>query len=270
VHIVVRSALALFLVVAGAVMAQEAAKPFEPKLGQSGKDVIWVPTPDALVERMLDMARVTAQDFVIDLGSGDGRMVIAAAKRGARALGVEFDEKMVEHARRRAEQASVADRATFVQGDMFEADVSKASVLALFLLSENLDRLASKFLDMKPGSRIVLNYFTISGWTPDRTERIEDCDIWCTAHLYIVPAKVEGTWELAGARLTLRQDFQHLRGTLSRGARSFALSDARLEGDRISFTVDGTRYEGRVDGGTMTGVFGVKREPWSARWTRAD
>src|SRR5690606_36409806 len=121
-------------------------------------------------ERMLDMARVTPQDFVMDLGSGDGRNIIAAAKRGARALGVEHNEKMVELARQRAAEAGVSERAQFVQGDMYAADISEASVLALFLLPENLDKLVDKFLALKPGSRIVMNYFTVSGWTPDRTD----------------------------------------------------------------------------------------------------
>src|SRR5687768_12561488 len=141
---------------------------------------------------MLDMAKVTASDYVIDLGSGDGRMVIAAAKRGARALGVEFNPEMVKLAQQRAAEAGVADRATFVQGDMFEADISKATVLALFLMPDNLRRLEAKFRALKPGTRIVVNTFGIPDWTPDVTDEItDDCESWCTAMLYHVPPRTQ-------------------------------------------------------------------------------
>jgi ubiquinone/menaquinone biosynthesis C-methylase UbiE len=169
-----------------------AGQDFKPESGQAGKDAVWVPTSPALVERMLDLAKVTADDFVIDLGSGDGRMVIAAARRGARALGVEYNPKMVQLARQLAEEAGVADRATFVEGDMFEADISKATVLALFLLPDNLRRLEPKFRAMPPGTRIVVNTFGIPEWNPETTDTIgEDCTSWCTAMLYRVatPAK---------------------------------------------------------------------------------
>lgn len=266
----IRVAFAVLLLAAGPATAQEAAKPYKPTVGQPGKDVVWVPTPDALVEKMLDMAAVTPQDFVIDLGSGDGRNVIAAAKRGARALGVEYNDKMVEVARRNAEQAGVTERASFVQGDMYAADISQASVLALFLLSENLDKLAPKFLDLKPGTRIALNYFLVSGWAPDRTERIERCDTWCTAHLYIVPARVQGVWQLGDHTLDIRQDFQRLRGRLTIGGKPHDITHGRMEAEKIFFTANGTQYEGRVEGQAMTGTFGPQREAWSARRVGAD
>src|SRR5207344_1449998 len=197
----------------GAVLAQEIQKPYEPTEGQAGKDVVWVPTPPVLVEKMLDMARVTPQDYVMDLGSGDGRNVIAAAKRGARALGVEYNPDMVELSRRIAAKEGVADKAQFVQGDMYEADISQATVLALFLLTDNLRRLTPKFLDLKPGTRIVLNHYGIEGWEPEATERTTgDCLAWCTALLYIVPAKVAGTWQLPQGELTLEQKFQAVSG----------------------------------------------------------
>ena len=171
--------------------AQEAQEPFAPTIGQEGKDVVWVPTPQGLVEKMLDMAKVTPEDYVVDLGSGDGRNVIAAARRGARSLGVEYNPDMVELSRQSAASAGVGDKATFVQGDMYEADISKATVLALFLLPHNLEKLRSKFADLPPGTRIVVNTFAIPGWTADETQRIEgDCMSWCTALLYIVPAKM--------------------------------------------------------------------------------
>ena len=162
-------------------------EPDEPYVGQPGKDVIWVPTPLPLVEKMLDMAEVTPQDFVMDLGSGDGRNIIAAAKRGARALGVEFDAKLVEVARRRAAAEGVAERAKFVQGDMYEADISRATVLALFLLPVNLEKLKPKFERLKPGTRIVTNGYQIAGWEPKEVGVAGgDCAPWCTAYLYVV------------------------------------------------------------------------------------
>jgi SAM-dependent methyltransferase len=240
---------------------------FEPYSGQPGKDVIWVPTPDALVEKMLDTAGVTAQDYVIDLGSGDGRMVIAAAKRGARSLGVEYNPDMVEFSKRRAIAAGVADKANFVQGDMYEADVSAATVLALFLLPENLDRLAPKFLALKPGTRIVLNEYLVSGWNPDQSERVQDCSLWCNAHLYIVPAKVEGAWRVKMAEqegeLSLTQIFQMVRGELTLSGRSMPVENGRMHADRIEFHVAGIRYVGRVNGDAIIGGEGGART-WTA------
>ena len=212
-------------------------KPYEPQVGQGGKDVVWVPTPQALVEKMLDMAQVTPADIVMDLGSGDGRNIIAAAKRGARGVGVEFNPEMVALSRRQATHAGVADKATFVEGDMFEADVSKASVLALFLLTDNLRRLLPKFLGMRPGSRIVVNTFAIPDWEPDAKETIAgDCTSWCTALLWIVPAKVQGRWHLGNGELELQQAFQVLTGTLTIGDRKHAIENGRLRGEEIAFT----------------------------------
>jgi len=249
---------------------ESADKPYEPMVGQAGKDVVWVPTPFSLIEKMLDLAKVTPQDFVIDLGSGDGRNVIAAAKRGARGLGVEYNSDMVELSKRNAAKEGVADKATFVEGDMYEADISTATVMALFLLPENLRRLTPKFLDLKPGSRIVANGFGIDGWEADKTERIEgDCGTWCTALLYIVPAKVAGTWRLPQGELTLDQKFQVVSGTLSSGGTKTPVTHGRLNGDQISFTVGGTAYVGRVKGDTMQGrTKGASNGTWTA--ARAD
>jgi ubiquinone/menaquinone biosynthesis C-methylase UbiE len=183
----------LFFMVLTLTLAQTAAQQdFKPESGQAGKDVVWVPTSPALVEKMLDLAKVTKDDFVVDLGSGDGRMVIAAAKRGARALGVEYNPKMVELSRRLATEAGVADLATFVEGDMYEADISKATVMALFLLPENLRRLEPKFRALRPGTRIVVNTFGIPEWTAEATETIgDDCVSWCTAMLYRLPSSAK-------------------------------------------------------------------------------
>jgi SAM-dependent methyltransferase len=241
-------------IAASAVLAQEIRNPYQPTEGQEGKDVVWVPTPPVLVEKMLDMARVTPQDYVMDLGSGDGRNVIAAAKRGARALGVEYNPDMVELSRRIAAREGVADKALFVQGDMFEADISQATVLALFLLTENLNPLVPKFLDLKPGSRIVVNGFEIDDWKADEIGRADgDCESWCTAYLYIVPARVAGTWLLPRGRLALEQRFQELTGTLSSDGTSAPIKNGRLRGNRISFTVGGVDYIGHVQGDTMSG-----------------
>ena len=254
---------ACFVVLAGGtVFAQAAEKPFEPIVGQAGKDVVWVPTPPALVEKMLDMAKVTPQDFVMDLGSGDGRNIIAAAKRGARALGVEYNEDMVKLSQGIAAKEGVSDKAKFVQGDMYVADISEATVLALFLLTENLNKLTPKFLEMKPGTRIVANGFGIDGWDADETGRADgDCGSWCTAYLFIVPAKVEGTWRMPQGQLTLQQKFQKLSGTLNMGGTNVPIADGRLRGDVITFNVGGASYTGRVSGDTMQGNDGV----WSAR-----
>src|SRR5689334_1355645 len=190
------------------------AADYLPVPGQPGKDVVWIPTPEDTVEKMLDMARVTPEDYVIDLGSGDGRNVIAAAKRGARALGVEYNPNMVDFSKRSAAIHGVGDRAAFVQGDMYEADISQATVLALFLLPENLRKLTPKFLRLKPGTRIVANHFGIEGWEADASETVEgDCVTWCTALLYVVPANVAGTWRLPHGELKLEQKFQTLWGS---------------------------------------------------------
>lgn len=245
--------------------AAETEKPFQPTEGQAGRDVVWVPTPAALVEKMLDMAGVTERDYVMDLGSGDGRNVIAAAKRGARALGFEFNPKMVELSQRAAAEQGVADKAKFVEGDMFEADISQATVLALFLLPENLERLTPKFLDLKPGTRIVLNTFGVPGWNADETGRAEDeCGAWCNALLYYVPAKVAGTWRLQKGELRLDQKFQTISGTLSVNGASTPVTNGRLRGDEITFTVGGTTYAGRVNGDSMSGT---AKGSVSAAWT---
>jgi precorrin-6B methylase 2 len=235
--------------------SQTQQEPFQPTVGQAGKDVVWVPTSEALVEKMLDMAAVTPQDYVMDLGSGDGRNIIAAAKRGARAMGVEYNPDMVRLSRSIAAKAGVAEKATFVEGDMFEADFSQATVLALFLLPDNLTKLRDKFFNMKPGTRIVMNTFAIPEWEPDVREQIEhDCQTWCTSLLYIVPAKVEGVWRLPQGELTLKQTFQTVSGTLATGAGSTPIANGRLRGDQLTFTAGGSEYTAKVVGNTIDGV----------------
>lgn len=237
--------------------------PFEPRQGQAGKDVIWVPTPDPTVQKMLDIARASPDDYLIDLGSGDGRMVIAAAKRGITGHGVEYNPRMVEYARKKAAEAGVADKATFSQGDMYEADISKASLLALFLLSENLEKLVPNFLKLKPGTRIVINGYQIYGWDPDAVAQAEgDCGHWCTVYLYIVPAQVSGVWRVGNQQLVLKQEFQKLQGTLG----SVEIEDAVVEGSEIRFHIGATDYIGRVEGNEITGrIAGTTTGIWRAR-----
>lgn len=232
--------------------AQEAAtsQTYEPQVGQSGKDVVWVPTPQALVDKMLDMAKVTPQDFVIDLGSGDGRTVIAAAKRGARAMGIEYNPDMVELSRRNAAKEGVSDKATFVKADLFETDFSKAQVITMFLLPSINLKLRPKLLEMAPGTRIVANSFNMEDWDPDQTETIsDDCTSWCTAMLWIVPAKVEGTWAMAQGDLKLTQQFQMVSGTMG----TQPISEGRLNGNELSYKVGTVAYKGKVNGTTIEG-----------------
>jgi precorrin-6B methylase 2 len=256
-------ALSLVLTVLVAVNVAAQTTTYEPTPGQAGKDVVWVPTPQELVDKMLDMAKVTPQDIVIDLGSGDGRNVIAAAKRGARAYGFEFNPEMVALSRRKAQEAGVADRATFIEGDMYEADISKATVLALFLLPSNLDKLAPKFLALRPGTRMVNNTFQVTGWEADASETVEgSCTSWCTSHLNIVPARAAGTWRLGTNDLTLTQEFQMVSGTLG----TTPIAGGRLAGEQISFKVGDTQYSGKVSGDRMEGTAttGGKTQSWTA------
>ena len=251
------AALLVSALTAGTAAAQQTqtqTPPFEPQVGQAGKDVVWVPTAEALVEKMLDLAKITSQDVVMDLGSGDGRNVIGAAKRGARAVGFEFNPQMVELSRANAKKAGVADRATFVEGDMYEADISKATALVLFLLPVNLEKLTPKFLDLKPGTRIVDNTFAIPGWEPDVTERLEtDCQTWCSALLWIVPAKVHGSWRLPDGEITFDQKFQVVTGSVKTAGGSGQIENGKLNGEEITFTAGGNQYTGRVTGDTIQG-----------------
>jgi hypothetical protein len=237
-------------------------KPFEPTVGQAGKDVVWVPTPQALVNKMLDMAKVTPADFLMDLGSGDGRTVITAAKRGLKAMGIEYNPDMVALSIKNAAAAGVSDKATFVKADIFESDFSKATVITLFLLPDLNLRLRPKLLDMAPGTRVVSNSFRMEAWEPDETVTVsEDCVSWCTALLWIVPAKVEGTWHLAQGDLTLTQQFQMISGTLGTNQ----ISNGKLHGNEITFTAGGAQYTGQVKGASMQGtVKGGNGGSWSA------
>ena len=231
---------------------------FKPEVGQAGKDVVWVPTSQSLVDKMLDMAKVTANDYVIDLGSGDGRTVITAAKRGARAHGIEYNPDMVELSKKNAEKEGVAGRATFAKADIFESDYSQATVITLFLLPQLNLKLRPQILALKPGTRVVSNSFTMAEWQDDETFTLDardNCNYWCVAHYWIVPAKAEGTWRTSFGELTLKQTFQMLEGSV-RGSSGSTKVTGRLRGDQITLTAGTTTYTGKVNGNAMEGMSG--------------
>jgi SAM-dependent methyltransferase len=266
-----RSLAALSFVAVAGLTSLEAQSPgsYKPREYQPGKDVVWVPTAQPLVEAMLDMAKVTPSDYVIDLGSGDGRTVIAAARRGAKALGVEYNPDMVALSRQNAEKAGVAGRASFVQADLFKTDFSSATVLTLFLLPEINLKLRPSILAMKPGTRVVSNSFDMGDWRADQViASVGNCRAFCSAFFWVVPAKVEGTWQLGEGRLVLEQTYQMLKGTLTSG-NVVAPVKGKLTGAEIAFTAGGTEYKGRVSGDAMEGTRTTagKAAPWRA--TRA-
>ena len=229
---------------------------------------MWVPTPQVLVDKMLDMAKVTSKDYVIDLGSGDGRTVITAAKRGAKALGIEYNPEMVELSKRNAAKEGVTDKATFMKADLFESDFSHATVITMFLLPSINMKLRPKILDLKPGTRIVANSFDMEDWKPDETAKVDGCSNWRTAYIGIVPAKVGGTWNLSQGELTLKQTFQMISGTLRSGNNTAQITNGKLNGDQITFTAGGAQYTGHVSGNSIEGtVKGGSNGKWRA--TRA-
>lgn len=255
-------------IIATGVFAQAAASAeYEPRVRQEGKDVVWVPTCQELVDKMLDMAKVTAQDYVIDLGSGDGRTVITAAKRGAHALGIEYNPDMVELSKRNAAKEGVTDKTQFIEADLFKSDLSQATVITMFLLTEINVSLRPRILNLKAGTRIVSNTFTMGGWTADQNATVEgnDCGDYYTALLWIVPAKVEGRWKLPEGELTLKQSFQTFSGRLKSGA-NITRVKGKLNGDLITFSIGNANYTGRVSGSTMQGTAesGGSTTKWTA------
>jgi hypothetical protein len=258
------AALLVFIVVRAGIASggQENGQLDEPRLNQPGKDVQWVPTPPALVEKMLDLARLTPKDRLVDLGSGDGVLVIAAARRGTHARGIEYDRGLVAFSKRKAAEAGVSRLTRFVRGDIFKTDFSDATVVTTFLLPSMNLRLRPTFLAMKPGTRIVANTFAIADWQPDESVAIEPCERWCTALLWIVPAHVGGTWRTPKGLLTLTQQFQMVSGTLGQEP----IENGRLRGSEISFTAGTVTYTGQVDGNRMQVRATVDGQPvaWTA------
>lgn len=268
--IVLSAALVVPAIPASAQQGQQppqGQKQYQPEVGQAGKDVVWVPTSEALVERMLDLAKVTAKDYVIDLGSGDGRTVIAAAKRGARAHGIEYNPEMVALSKKNAEAAGVGARATFEKADLFETDLTKASVITMFLLPSINMKLRPTLLTLKPGTRIVSNTFTMEDWEADETATVtEGCTSWCNALLWIVPASAQGSWQTPQGRLRITQTFQVVSGSLASAGTTTAIS-GKLRGDEITFTAGKRQYTARVNGNTMEGTVtaaGGQPQPWKA------
>ena len=235
------------------VNAQDANWSYTPSVGQEGKDVVWVPTAQALVDRMLDMAKVTSKDYLVDLGSGDGRTVITAAKRGIKALGIEYNPDLVLLSRKNAEAEKVGELATFTEGDIFLSDFSNATVVTMFLLPELNIRLRPTLLQMAPGTRLVSNSFHMGDWSPDQTVVVGDssCTHYCEAFLWIVPATVEGEWKVPQGRLNLKQQYQMISGELTLNGTTLAITEGRMDGDQISITFAGGSLGGRVTSSGM-------------------
>jgi precorrin-6B methylase 2 len=228
---------------------------FVPQVGQQGKDVVWVPTPQELVNKMLEIAKVTPDDFVIDLGSGDGRTVITAAKLGAKAMGIEYNPDMVALSKENAKKEGVGDKAQFIKADLYETDLSKATVITMFLLPEINLKLRPRLLDLKPGTRIVSNTFTMGEWEADQEATTEEnWNSWNTAYLWIIPAKVAGNWKFGNGELNLVQEFQFVRGVFNSGGKALTVTDGRLNGNSISFTIYNEKYSGTVSEKLMKGT----------------
>ena len=242
-----------------------ASAQFQPQVGQAGKDVIWVPTPDDVVERMLTMAQVTPNDSVWDLGAGDGKIAIMAAKKfGARATGIEYNPDMVKHGNANAQAAGVAGtgqgKAVIRHGDIFATDFSSATVVTLYLLPALNMKLRPQLLSMRPGTRVVSHSFSMEDWEADEISTLDGR----RAYFWLVPANVMGGWNLdAGSQkleMTLEQTFQKVSGTVTLGPIHAGLRDARLRGTNIAFAYldqTGLRrdFTGRVTGGRMEGSF---------------
>jgi hypothetical protein len=247
-------------------LAAQTSTKRQPALGQPGKDVIWLPTPQVLVDKMLDMASVTAKDVVMDLGSGDGIVVITAAKRGARAIGVEYNTELVELSRRNAAAQGVSDKATFIRADLFQTDLSTASVITLFLREDLNLKLRPRLLQLRPGTRVVSNTFDMGEWEPDDLIVLQrNCARWCSALMWIVPVQVQGAWRMPQGEMTLAQSFQMVTGTLRTGPTSAPVRAGKLRGDQISFTAGQAQFSGRVRGNTIEGTVTTARG--AGKWT---
>jgi hypothetical protein len=272
--IVAALAAALF---AAASVAHAQQSDFKPHVGQQGKDVVWVPTPDEVVERMLTMAQTKPEDYVIDLGAGDGKIAIAAAKKfGARSMGVEYNPEMVAFAQKNAKAAGVTDKAQIVHGDIFATDFTQATVLTMYLLPSLNMKLRPQILALRPGTRVVTHAFNMEDWEPDESTDVDGRRVY----LWVVPANIAGRWslELSGSSsdklsLNFDQKFQKIEGTAYLGSVLAGLREPRLSGFRISFAyVDGKgvrrEFSGRVTGATMEGSFRTDGGQ-EGRWTAA-
>ena len=237
------------------------ATPYAPVQGQAGKDVIWIPTPEGLIDKMLTAANVTHQDKVFDLGAGDGIIAITAARKyNAQSVGIEFNPDMAQFARRKVAEAGLTDKVRIITGDIFQEDFSSATVVTLYLMPHLNMKLRPTLLKMKPGTRIVSHAFTMGEWEPDETMSYRHS----LGYFWVVPAQIEGAWVMNGLdggpiRLNMSQSFQNIGGTLTRGGQTFAMLGARLRGDEVKFqfiTPDRKvhAFSGRVDGRRLTGT----------------
>ena len=241
---------------------------YQPVMAQQGKDVIWVPTPDSLVIKMLETAQVTNKDIVYDLGAGDGKIAIEAARRyGARAVGIEFDPQMADHARQNAKNARVADKVTIITGDIFAENFSQATVVTLYLLPSLNGKLYPTLINMKPGTRIVSNTFTIGSWIPDKTFYGDSGTI---GYFWVVPAKVNGFWRLEGvpgfnqATISIAQKSQEFHADFTPAGKAFQRIEGRLNGTKITFSYADAQgvmqiFNGEVTSDSFTGT--LKDDP---------
>ena len=234
---------------------RECDRDYKPQVGQSGKDVVWVPTPDEVVQRMLRMAKVTAQDTVYDLGAGDGKIAIAAGKIGATSVGIEYNPDMAKLAQCYVQAENLAGKTRIIQGDVFKEDFSKASVVTMYLLPELNLRLRPTILNMKPGTRVTSHQFTMGDWEPDETAEID----YRTAYLWIVPAKVEGAWTLreqgsnAQYAVNLSQKYQKITGDIAAGSAKQPLVGATVRGEEVRFAFNDDKGVTRTLTGTVRG-----------------
>lgn len=238
-----------------------ADKAYVPERGQSGKDVIWIPTPKGLIDKMLAAAKVTSSDRLFDLGAGDGIIAITAAKElGAQSVGIEYNPQMADYARRMVQEAGVSDKVRIITGDIFKEDFSSATVVTLYLLPDLNLRLRPTLLRMKPGTRVVSHAFTMGDWEPDETMSYQHSQ----GYFWVVPAQIDGQWIMTGLdggpmRVSMSQSFQYIGGMLTRGSQNHAMLGARLRGDEVKFqfiTQDRKvhAFSGRVDGRRITGT----------------
>jgi SAM-dependent methyltransferase len=262
------AALVLALPGAAQVKPEAGDEVYQPTPGQAGKDVVWIPTPDALVIKMLDAVKTNKDDLVYDLGSGDGKIPIAAAKEyGARAVGIEYNPEMAELARRNVKREGVDRLVSIITGDIFAEDFSKATVVTMYLLPQLNIKLRPTILKMKPGTRVTSHQFDMGEWEPDQQLKVETRD----AYVWIVPANVDGRWALRDDRgsfsgtLNLVQRYQRLGGTLVLGGKTRQLLSAWIEGDNLGFSfIDSDNNllsaRMRVAGSAMTGVLSDGRK----------
>ncbi len=247
--------LAASMINANAKDRRECDRDYKPQVGQSGKDVVWVPTPDEIVQRMLRMAKVTPQDLVYDLGAGDGKIAIAAGKIGATSVGIEYNADMAKLAQCYVQAEELAGKTRIIQGDVFKEDFSKATVVTMYLLPELNLRLRPTILNMKPGTRVTSHQFTMGDWEPDETAEID----YRTAYLWIVPAKVDGTWTLReqgssnAYTVNLTQKYQKVSGDVATGSAKQPLVGATVRGEEVRFAFNDDKGVTRTMTGTVRG-----------------